>query len=99
VGLLKRKNWARWLFIALLAVGVVYLLSCLLLDTRLVSRWLELPDVAAWRARTRAGRVVETVVSCALSVGFAWIIRRLLSAEIRKEFASRDRRRGRGESL
>lgn len=96
IGLLLRVEWARRLFIVLLALAIVANIAGLWLQQEmlqsLVSSTLQrapLPPHAAdvfggFVTATRVAAVVVTLAACALLV---WIIRRLMSPAVRQEFA------------
>lgn len=93
IGLHFRKNWARVLFIALLVLGIVYMIATVVVQIAF-PEWSEVsipkfaPELVA---RTfHAFMVVVLVAQAVMSVGFGvlfgWIIKRLLSPEVRREF-------------
>jgi len=96
IGLLLRLDWARRVFIGLLAVAIVANLLGLWLQHELlhsvVSSTLSRAPVPAevlgvfggFVAAARVMVVLVTLGACAL---LAWIIRRLMSAAVRQEFA------------
>ena len=96
VGLLMRLDWARRVFIGLLAVAIVGNLVGLWLQHEmmqaLVSNSLDgvtLPPqaqgvVGGFVTAVRVMAVVVTLGACAF---LAWIMRRLMSAGVRREFA------------
>jgi len=91
IGLLRRWNWARWLFIALLAFGILWNLGSVIVQHLLIgSAPLPVaPDNAAlqgMRVMMIVIQVVSAIMAVAISVLFGWIIRRLLSAPIAAEF-------------
>lgn len=92
IGLLKRRNWARVVFVASVALGTLYgLVSYFLLDSAADLSMLIPPagpdgsrvDVAPIMAMMRAATTVLTVVITALNV---WLVWWLLSPAIRREF-------------
>lgn len=91
IGLLRRWNWARWVFIALLALGILWNLGSVIAQHLMIGS-VPLP-VAPGNAALQAMRimmiviqVVSAIMAVAMSVLFGWIIRRLLSAPIAAEF-------------
>jgi len=93
VGLLKRRQWARMLFVVLLAVAILYCVGCALLETRLGARLLGEGGRGTIQGSSAVSRGIVTVVAAGVSVVFAWIIRRLLSDDVRREFARHRRLR------
>lgn len=92
IALLKRRAWARIVFVAMLGLGIVLHLSGLVIQFSLMSVADTLPpnappDFAEGFTRMvmfmRVFAVVWTLAICAL---FGWIIKRLLAPEIRAEF-------------
>ncbi|MGY4830253.1 hypothetical protein ACVNIS_16905 [Sphaerotilaceae bacterium SBD11-9] len=96
IGLLLRLDWARRTFIALLAVAIVANLLGLWLQHEMMQSVVSstlgnvaLPPQAlgvfgGFVTAVRVMAVVVTLGGCAL---LAWIIRRLMSAGVRQEFA------------
>jgi len=93
IGLLKRKNWARLIFIFIMALGILWNLASLAMPFLMDSMMAEIPAPPQsdfhdnfklmWNIM-----IVFTVVMCLAFAGlFAWVIKRLTSAEIRNEFA------------
>ncbi|MEQ1581512.1 MAG: hypothetical protein ABL964_13045 [Steroidobacteraceae bacterium] len=92
VGLLKRRNWARIVFIAAVALGTLYgVVTYFFMDTAADLSMLIPPsglngsrvDVAPIMAMMRAATTVLTVVFTALNL---WLVWWLLSPAIRREF-------------
>ncbi len=92
VGLLRRRNWARVVFVAAVAVGTLYsVVTCFFLDTTADLSELLPPaalngsqvDLAPIMAMMRTATTVLTVVFTALNL---WLIWWLLSPAIREEF-------------
>ena len=92
VGLLKRRNWARIVFIALMALGIGYQVFGVVWVISFVS-W-DLPGMAgglpaAERLMVRLITAFTTVMALGIALLFAWIIKKLVSPEIRGEFIRR----------
>jgi hypothetical protein len=94
IGLLRRKNWARLGFIGLLVIGIVWNLSGIWLQEQMMSSFPK-PTVHDPRAADfHAGfetmmtimRFAMAAFGIAVSVLFAWIIKRLVSRPVRAEF-------------
>ena len=100
IGLLRRRNWARLLFIGLLGLGIVYNIAGLVLQQSMMSSFTTgVPLDSAFRAdsafqsmshqfgQMMAGmRVAMTIFAIGFAALFAWIIAKLLSRPIREEF-------------
>jgi hypothetical protein len=96
VGLLKRWNWARLLFICLMALGIAWnlaglFLQRLMMSTVLSSMPMMQPNMPSdFRAQLESMmtgmQVMGAIFALGFSVLFGWIIKRLMSAEIRREF-------------
>jgi hypothetical protein len=96
IGLLLRLDWARRVFIGMLAVAIVANLLGLWLQQEmvqsLVSATLDsaaLPPKAlgVFGGFVTAARVMAVVVTLGACGLLGWIIRRLMSASVRQEFA------------
>lgn len=97
IGLLRRREWARRAFIALLAVAVVLNLAGLGLQQAAVQWWVQaalahaaLPQALAplldgLVVATRSMSALVSLAGCALLAGVAW---RLSQPMIRQEFAA-----------
>lgn len=95
IGLLRRRNWARLYFVAVLALGIAWQLAGMWiqreLHTAMTGTLQDIPRDAA-DAFASVQTVIEvgtTVVVFALIVLFAWLIKRLVSEEVRAEFGVR----------
>jgi hypothetical protein len=92
IGLLRRKNWARLLFIGILAVGILWNITGLVLQQVMFSSMATFPAAAPQDFRTEFDHMatVMQVFSVFMAVGlsalFAWLIKRLFSGPIRAEF-------------
>jgi len=94
IGLLKRKNWARLAFIGFMAFGVFWNLVSAVMPFYLRGLIPETSQGQAdsfdqqfklmWQIMT-----AFTVVMCLVFTGlFVWLIRRLMSADIKREFVA-----------
>lgn len=86
IALLKRKNWGRVVFIALMALGIVYSLGLIFLLPGLLE---EVPPGPAGREFEVAFSVMRIFMigfSLGLALLLGWIIKRLVSKSIRGEF-------------
>lgn len=93
VGLLKRKNWARMVFIVLMALGIAWNVAGVVLQQVIVSSFPTFPGASPTEFRDRFEtmltliRIFSVLMTVGMSVLFGWIIKRLVSPEIRGEFA------------
>jgi hypothetical protein len=96
VGLLRRKNWARLAFVAIMALGIVWNLAGIWLQEQMLSSFPKPPVHDPRMAEFHAGfetmmtvmRFAMGIFSIAMSVLFAWIIKRLVSRSARAEFGA-----------
>ncbi len=90
IGLLKRWNWARLVFIALMALGILWNIGGLFLQRLVLSGMRMMPENAGPEFRSQfepmmsAMQIVSAIFALAFCVLFAWIIKRLMS--VRREF-------------
>ena len=95
IGLLLRLDWARRTFIALLAVAIVANLVGLWLQQEMMQSVVSTTVTAAipphalgvFGGFVTAARVMAVVVTLGACGLLGWIIRRLMSAGVRQEFA------------
>ncbi len=100
IGLLRRRNWARLIFIGLLGFGIVYNVAGLVLQQSMMSSMTsQFPLDSAFsadstfRATTQqfdqmmaSFRIVMVVITVGFCALFGWIITKLVSRPIREEF-------------
>ena len=94
IGLLRRHEWARRLFIALMGLAIAYQLFGLAwqwwfmgsMDAFMRAPGMPADMDAFMHGFMRVAQVFGTLVALALCVLFGWIIRRLCSAPVRAEF-------------
>lgn len=92
IGLLKRRNWARLVFIGIMAFAIVSHLAGVAMPF-IMPDWMsfmpkDMPaDVGNYFAMVMKVVMVFSVLVALITVGFCiWVIKHLLSEEIRKEF-------------
>lgn len=89
IGLLKRKNWARIIFIVLMALGIVWNLGGLAIQFTVFS---SMPEMAGKGVPPEFGymmiimKIASVIMVLAFSVLYGWIIKKLTSAPIKAEF-------------
>lgn len=93
IGLLRRREWARLLFIALLGLSILWNIAGLLIQQSVFSSMSAMPDAPPeFRAQFEDMASTMWLVSIAMAVGFsavsAWLIWRLSSAPIKAEFGA-----------
>ena len=90
IALLRRKNWARLIFISLMFLGIVWNLCGLAVQFKLYEELVRL-SAQTLPLEFEAMIVVMKSFSLIMAVGFSglfgWIIRKLTSPPIRAEFA------------
>ena len=89
IGLLKRKNWARLIFIAGLSFGVIWSIGGIAFQMFFFSSIQEIPH----SAQSEEFQIMQSVIqwfaaifSIVISGVFVWIIRRLLTDAVKREF-------------
>lgn len=93
IGLLRRRNWARLTFIGILGFGIAWNLGGMAVQVSLLSSFPSIPDNAPAEIQDRfdffARAIMAFSVLFALGMSglFGWIIKRLVSRDIRREFA------------
>jgi len=96
IGLLKRKEWARIGFIVLMVLAIIWNLASLVLQFALFDDMFFLPHMAeipnqevlqVFQGIMLFGKIISALMVAAFSVLFGWIISKLVSPAIRKEFA------------
>jgi hypothetical protein len=101
VGLLRRRNWARLLFMGLLILGIIYMIGGLFVQQSFMSSLTAsfnaaAPQDSTFRANEqqfqsifRVMRLFMIVLSLGIAAVFGWIVARLASPKIRLEFVPR----------
>jgi hypothetical protein len=94
IGLLKRKNWARILFVGIMGLGILWNVVGIVF---MALFFQSMPPVSAGAPSAGAGNfeVMWTIMlgfNLLMVAGFVWlfgwIIKRLLSEEVRREFSA-----------
>lgn len=92
IGLLKRQNWARLVFIGILALGIVWNLGGLVLMFIMSSSMPPVPEHTPADFRDGFDIMWKVMMGFSVLIAlvfaglFGWIIRRLVSREIKSEF-------------
>ena len=92
IGLLKRKNWARIIFIALLALGIIWNLISLVFQKAMIQDFPLPPDAPeAFQSQMETMMTVMSIASVIFvlifTALFGWMIWKLRSPQIVKEFS------------
>ena len=94
IGLLRRKNWARLLFIALMLLGIAWNVAGLVLGAFFLSSFpfgqafpAGHPEAAHFQVMFKVMFAINVIVVVAFTCLFGWIIKRLASEGVRREFA------------
>jgi hypothetical protein len=94
IGLLKRKNWSRLIFIGILGLGIVWNIGSLVLQFKIVSSFPVISEDAPeefgrhFSAMLAVMKVFSVVMAVGVSALFGWIIKRLSSYPVRREFGA-----------
>ena len=90
IGLLKRQNWARFFFVGLMVLGIVWNLSGLFMQLSMFSsmraQFAAAPGAPDMGPALIAIAVVSALFALAFCGLFGWIAKRLLSREVATEF-------------
>jgi hypothetical protein len=92
VGLLRRVNWARILFMVILGLGIAWNIGGMVLQGFFFNAVPDLPVetptefVAGFKTLAIASMIGSALFAIAISVLFAWIIKRLGSQPVKAEF-------------
>jgi len=92
IGLLKRKNWARIVFISLMGFGIFWNVGGLLLQQTMFSwmREMHTSAPAGFPSEFESMATIMMIFSVVMAIGLStlcgWIIKRLVSPAIRQEF-------------
>jgi len=91
IGLLKRKNWARIIFIIILSLGILWNISGLFMQHLMFSSMPELPNqegVNQFKVMMNIMRVFTLIMAIGISILFGWIIKKFTSQRIKAEFVT-----------
>lgn len=91
IGLLKRRNWARRVFIGILCMGIAWNVGGYILQQSMMTTFNPPaeapPDFAAnFETMFAVMRVITGIVALAFTALFTWLIWRLMSPRIKAEF-------------
>lgn len=94
IGLLKRKEWARKLFIGIMVIWIIWNIGSLIMSQTMMNQFppeLEVEMPAEFKVMERIITIFTAVFTISLSGLFAWIIKKLSSGKIQKEFKASKR--------
>jgi hypothetical protein len=92
IALLKRKNWARLMFICLMGLSIVWNIGGLFFQQAMFSSMPSPPTTAPpgfqaqFNSMAQTMMIFSAIMAIGFSILFAWIIKRLTSQKVRKEF-------------
>ena len=92
IGMLRRSEWARKVFILMLVVGIAWLLGGMLLQYQIMSSMSKLPATGGasvdmqFSFMMKAMGIAWALIAIVFSALFGWIIARLSSTVIQNEF-------------
>ena len=88
IGLLRRKNWARMVFIALMGVGIAFNLVAIPMQWLMMKQVpkVDNPQMANFDTMMTIMQVFSTVFVVGFCILLGWIIKRLISPAINSEF-------------
>jgi len=94
IGLLRRRNWARLVFIAFMVLGIIWNLGGIWLQQAMLRYFQKLPpnvpsDASAGiETMMGAMTLAMSAFAIAMTLVFAWIAKRLMSRSIKAEFTA-----------
>lgn len=91
MGLLKRKNWARIVFIIIMELGIAWNIFGVVFQVLLTSSMPEMPagpDAERFESMMTITQVFVVAMAVGLCILFGWTIKKLISQDIRSEFLS-----------
>jgi hypothetical protein len=92
IGLLRRQNWGRMIFICLMVFGIAWNIFAIVMQQMMFSSVPDFPPSAPAELRSQFEIFLKIIVvfslifAVGMSVLFGWIIKRLTSPSIRGEF-------------
>ena len=88
IGLLKRKNWARIIFIVIMSLGILWNISGIIMQFSMFSSMpipeREMPN--QFTTMMNIMKIFTLVMAIGISILFGWIIKKLISLKIKAEF-------------
>ncbi len=98
IGLLKRKNWARILFICGLFISIFSSIFCVFFQGAIMNTlvpifplgYTELVELSSFSLIFVFLRIVSALLVIFLVILYGWIIKKLVSADVKREFIHKD---------
>lgn len=93
IGLLKRKNWARLVFVGIMGIGVLWNVAGVVLPFFMFSSFT-MPEGAPAEFREQQELMMKVMIAFTIGMAvafgalFIWIIKRLVSDDIKREFVA-----------
>lgn len=90
IALLKRKNWARIIFIILMSLGIVWNIGGTVLQFTLFNTMPEMAGTGAppeFAQMMLVMKIAGVIMALGISALFGWIIKKLTSSPIKAEFS------------
>ena len=91
IGLLMRKNWARIFFVSIMSLAIIWNLAEMFFFGAMMPKMPVLPaelGMPNYQAIFPVLRIFAAIIAIGLSILYAWIIKKLVSKNIKQEFAS-----------
>ena len=91
IGLLMRKNWARIFFVSIMSLGVIGNLAEMFFYGAMMSKMPVFPaelGMPNYQVIFPVLRIFATIIAIGLIILYAWIIKKLVSKNIKQEFVS-----------
>lgn len=86
IGLLKRKNWARKAIIILLVLGLMYIIGASIANVIAFRNLRSIPNQSDMEAFEIVLPIVMAVFAIGMTILYIWIIKKLMSQNIKAEF-------------
>ncbi len=89
IALLKRKNWARLAFIAILAFGILWQVGGFIMQSTMFSQLPKMPSGEGFENFERMSNIIRwfsVVIAIGISGLFIWVIKKLTTQPIIGEF-------------
>ncbi len=91
IGLLMRKNWARIFFVSIMSLGIIWNLVEMFFYGALIPKIPVFPDeigLPNFQTIFSGVRIFAAIFAIGLIILYAWIIKKLVSKNIKREFAN-----------
>ncbi|MEA3369296.1 MAG: DUF2127 domain-containing protein [Candidatus Ratteibacteria bacterium] len=91
IGLLMRKNWARIFFVSIMSLAIIWNLVEMFFYGALIPKIPVFPDeigLPNFQVILSEIRIFAVVIAIGLMIFYAWIVKKLVSKNIKQEFLS-----------